>query len=229
MGRIAALLLLAGCGGGGGDGGSAERNIDSAAQERAEAIVLQLNDLPDGWRADERDEDDESDREFRRCLGADYSDLTITGEASSPNFVMGEATQVSSEVVILASEDEANEALAALEEGLQTEGLDDCFRDVLAEAADEDEEEFEIGDVQVGELSFTPPDVADARAWQIAIPVEAAPGSEGAGLSITAYADMIVLREGEAIATVTTFDVFSAFDSALRDELLETVADRMSE
>ena len=38
---------------------------------------------------------------------------------------------------------------------------------------------------------------------------------------------MIVLREGDAIATVTTFDVLTAFDSALRDELLETVADRM--
>jgi len=224
---LSLLVLSAGCGGGSGsDGGSAERSIDSAAQERAEAIVLQLDDLPDGWRADERVEDDESDREFRRCLGADYSDLTIMGEASSPHFAMGEVTQVSSEVVIFASEEEAAEALAALEEGFRAEEVDDCFRDLLADAAGED---FEIADVQVGELSFTRPDVADASAWQIAIDVEGAPGSEGAGLSATVYIDMVVLQEGDANATVATLDVLTPLDSALRDELVETVAGRLSE
>jgi hypothetical protein len=52
---------------------------------------------------------------------------------------------------------------------------------------------------------------------------------EGEGLSATVYLDLVYLREGDVLASVQTSDVLSAFDSDLRDQLLEGVASRMAE
>ena len=67
------------------------------------------------------------------------------------------------------------------------------MRDLVAGELSED---FDVADVDAGELSFTPPDVEEARAWQIAIRVEGAAGGESEGASATAYIDLIFLREG---------------------------------
>ena len=222
---LSLLLALASCGGGGDEDGSgaAERKIDSDAQERAEEIVLKLDDFPEGWRADASDE--EHDTHFRHCVGADFSDSAITDEAFSPAFVMGESATVGSDATVFENEAEASSALDVLEEDLRSDDFDSCVRDQIGENAEQ--EGLEIGEIQVGELRIDPPDVEDVRAWQIAIPVNGTPGSENAGLSVTAYVDFVMLREEEAVAMVYTGDVFTAFDPTLRGDLLDTVADRL--
>ena len=85
--------------------------------------------------------------------------------------------------------------------------------------------EFDFGELEMGPLSFTPPaGVDEARAWQIAIPIE---GVSGTGLAVTLYADMVALREGDAIVLVQAFDLSRPFDPELRDQFLTTIGGRL--
>jgi hypothetical protein len=223
------LAFATACGGGDDDGGGegeAERSIAADAQEHAEAAVLQLSDFPDGWRATAAEEEDEAgDDEFRECIGADYSAFTITGEASSDDFSMGESAEASSQSAVFDSEDAAAEAFEAFSAGMESESMNECMQKFIEEGAETDVE-VEIGDVELGELSFTPPaESDDAHAWQLAIPFEITSGA-GAGLSPTVYLDMVALRERNTIALVQAIDVLTPFDSELRDQLVAAVADR---
>jgi hypothetical protein len=103
--------------------------------------------------------------------------------------------------------------------------VEDCISDLVksAIAAADSQEDYEIGEIDVGELSFTPPDTEEERAWQIAIPVQTQ------GVSAAIYLELAVLREGDAVALVRTEDASDPFDPALRDDLLATIAARMSE
>jgi hypothetical protein len=111
--------------------------------------------------------------------------------------------------------------------GMGGGAAEDCFQDVVEEAL-RGEEGFKLGEVDVGELSFTPPDVDEAKAWQIVIPVEITSGA-GEGFSPDVYIEQVMLREGDTVASVTTQDVLTEFDEELRNQLVQTVAGRMSE
>ena len=63
----------------------------------------------------------------------------------------------------------------------------------------------------------------------MAVTVEGKPGTDAAGVSVDAYLDFVLLREGAATAAVTTQDVVTPFDPALRDELIAAVAKRLTE
>ena len=127
-------LLASGCGGSDdGDGGdadsgatgderSATRDIRAEAQRRAEAIVLQLSDFPTGWRASAHESGPDTANEFYECLGADYSRFTITGDADSQDFAMGESTHVESGVRVYETERDAEGAFAEGAEGLGSTG-----------------------------------------------------------------------------------------------------------
>jgi hypothetical protein len=224
-------LIASSCGGDGnesGGGTASKRAIETEAQERAEAIVLKLADFPDGWRAS-APEDEGGGDDFRNCIGLDYSALTVTGEAESDDFAMGEATEVQSEALVYASDAEAETALDEFSDGLGSTAVEDCVKDLYEDAL-EGEEDVKVGEIDVGELSFTPPpDLDEASAWQVAVPLEG-PSNLGAGeVSITVYLDLIHLREGDTLVYVSTQDTVTPFDSDLRDDLLEAVASRMSE
>jgi hypothetical protein len=222
-----ALLALAGCGGGDGDTDArrAQRAIEPAAQERAEAALLKLSDLPDGWRADTPDEDQTGQDAFYRCVDIDFSALTITGEAASKDFTKGENTEVSSGATVFASDAEAEQALEEFATGMTGEKTNECFRDVMEKRVGG---RFEIGDVKFGELSFTPPpDLDEASAWELSVPIEVI-APEGEGSSVTAYLDLVYLRKGDTLGAVEASDVVTPFDSQLRDELVELVAQRLS-
>ena len=221
------VVWAAACGGGDDDEGSAgaaERSIEADAQEHAEAAVLQLSDFPDGWRATPPEED-EDNGEFRECLGVDFSTFTITGEADSDDFSMGQAAEVSSEATVFASVDEAAAAYAAFVDEMGSESLIECIQPLVEEDAEGDAD-VEYGDFEIGELSFTPPAGSDeAGAWQIAIPAEVTSG-EGAGLTVTAYLDIVSVREEDTVVLVGAIDVQTPFDPELRDQLVTALAGR---
>jgi hypothetical protein len=218
------LVLTAACGGGGdGGGGEAERAIEDSAQARAEGVVLRLSDFPDGWRASSGEEEDDRADEFRECIGVDYSTVTIIGEAQSDDFAQDSA-EASSDVAVFETEAEATASFEELVGGMESEAVNECLQDFLEESVDPD---VEVENVDLGELSFTPPSgVDDSRAWQLAIE---ASSSEAEGLSATVYFDIIDLRAGDVVARVQVIDVLSPFDSDLRDELVAAVAGRMTE
>ena len=129
--------------------------------------------------------------------------------------------------MIFKSDQQAEDGMSEFTEGMSGSGAEDCFQD-LVEKALKGEKGFKLGEIDVGELSFTPPDVDEAKAWQIVVPVEITSGV-GEGLSANAYLERVLLREGDTVASVTTEDVLTEFDPELRNQLVQTVADRMSE
>jgi hypothetical protein len=225
-------LALSACGGDGNDndggGSQLKRAIEPAGQERAESMLLTLSDFPDGWRANERaEEDEEADNAFRECVGADFSAFTVIGDAQSDGFATGETATASSEAQVFESEQMAAEAVADFAGALDGEEADACMTNWLGKFEDED---VEITRAEVGELSFTPPPgVDDATAWQVDVTIEGKAGSQAEGLSVSAYVDIVQLRNGDATAEVTTSDIATPFDPELRDELVAAVAGHMSE
>jgi hypothetical protein len=200
--------------------------IEPAAQQRAESIVLTLSDFPDGWRAEADTAEDEDDQEaFNECVGADYSAFTIIGEAQSDDFWTGEAV-VSASVAVFESEQMTAQAFAERAAGFEGEEADTCIPELFGEPPGE----AELTSAEVGELSFTPPAGVDtADAWQVAVTIDGMAGSQDEGLSVTAYGDQVMLRNGDTITTVTTTDIATPFDPELRDELVAAVAARMAE
>ena len=96
---VALVTLITACGGGGGSGSdstSSKRAIQTETQQRAEAMLLLLSNLPDGWRASPS-KDTGSGEKLRKCIGTDYSALTITGEASSKDFAYEDSAELLTE------------------------------------------------------------------------------------------------------------------------------------
>jgi hypothetical protein len=221
---VTGALIAVGCGGDDDSDESAGRDIDEAAQMKAESMLLELSDFPAGWRASAPEETEEAD-DFRECAGTDFSGLTITGEAEADEFAKGEA-EVTSRAIIFTSEKEAEEAVDTVAKTQTTTTAEDCLGDALSglierQADTQADAKIEVGDIDIGEIIVKPPAVEDARAWQIAVPVEVK------GLSPTLYIELVVLREGDAVATVTTQDTLDPFPAAQRDDLVEVVAQRM--
>ena len=240
--RVGLVLVLftgvSACGGGDGDesssGGSSSNGassveIDAAAQERAKAVVLQLSDFPTGWRASApEDEDEGGAAKLRECIGVDYSELTRTGEADSQDFAKSQAEAFST-AAVFADEAQASAWMDEYTSGMTSSGVEDCFQETIEESVSESGESgFKLGEVDVGQLSFTSPaNVDEASAWQLAVPVEITSGA-GKGLSPNVYIEFVVLREGDTAAVVQTEDVLTEFDPQLREQLVAAVAGRMT-
>ena len=234
------LLVAPGACGGDDDEGDATASkiaIEPEVQRRAESINLTLADFPDGWRVSAPESDDDTGREvFNECISVDDPGLTRTGDAESQDFFAqgGQAEQASSAVVIFDDEQQAEDAMSKYSEGFGGSAAEDCFQDVnerAASAEGDNEGFFEVvkfGEVDIGELSFTPPDVDEAQAWQIVIPLESTSGA-GEGQKLNFYLDLVLLREGDTTARLLTQEVVTKFDRDLRDKLTQTLADRMTQ
>lgn len=228
-----ALVLLTGvsaCSSGDGDeeenGTGTTLKIEPAAQERADAALLQLSDFPDGWRGSAADPDDDRGEDFRKCIGVDYSGLTRTGEADSQAFAKDQA-QASSSSTVFADADQAESWMAKLTEAMNGSAAEDCFQELIEKAV-RGESGFKLGEVDLGQLSFTPPaGVDEAFAWQVKVPVEITSGAVK-GMTPDIYTEVVYLRSGDMAATVQTEDVLSAFDPELRADLVAAVAGRMT-
>lgn len=235
--RIAAAVLgvvvAAGtaCGGNGnGDRTAAGSAIEPEAQKRAESVVLTLSDFPTGWRAS-APEEEEGGEELRKCIGIDYSGLTRIGDADSKDFAMGESTEASSQASVFENERQAEDWMKEYSKGMNSNTVEDCFQDIVEANVRKEstgKDTFKLGDVDVGQLSFTSPDVDEAAAWQVVIPVEVTEGI-GKGLSPSVYVEFVILREGDTVASVETQDVLTEFDPELRGKLVQAVAGRMSD
>jgi hypothetical protein len=228
---VCVLAVATACGGNdNGDDTASGRAIEPEAQQRAESINLTLADFPDGWRVAAPESDDDTGREvFNECIGGYYSGLTRIGDAESKDFFAeaGGARQASSAVVILDDKQQAQDAMSKYSEGFGGSAAEDCFQAVLERDALERFEGFKLGEVGIGELSFTPPDIDEAQAWQIVIPLEATAGA-GDGLP-SLYLELVLLREGDTTARLLTQHLVQEVDRELRDKLVRAVAGRMTE
>jgi hypothetical protein len=227
---VVASAVLLGCGGGDGSDETStasrepQRSIDPQQQQRAEALVLELTDLPPGWRASDPDERDDADLD--ECSAVDLSRFTKVGDADSQDFSMGDNSEISSKVSIYATNEEAKEVLDLGAGVLTDQSQAECFGDSFEEELqnDPDTDQFEVGDAEVGELSFTPPTgVEESRAFQVVLPVEA----EGASVDVVLEA--VVLRQGNALVTLLTVGADDPLNPSVRDALAQVLAGKMVE
>lgn len=227
---VVVLTVGSACGGNGSDETASARAIEPEAEQRAESINLTLADFPDGWRVAAPESDDDTGREvFNECIGVDDSGLTRIGDAESQDFFAqgGQAEQASSAVVIFDDEQQAGDAMSKYSEDFGGSAAEDCFQDVIERAVNEGFEGFKLGEADIGELSFTPPDVDEAQAWQIVIPLESTSGA-GEGLP-NFHLELVLLREGDTTARLLTQHLLTEFDRDLHDKLIQTLADRMTQ
>jgi hypothetical protein len=220
---VGLVAVTAGCGDGGSDTRAAKHAIKPNNQRQAKAINLRLSDFPDGWRASSRTDDTAAQKKFRKCLGIDMSKITVTGDASSKDFAKGDNATADSDAWITETVSQARDSLTQLARGLSSTGTKDCVRDAIGSTPG-----YQVGEIDVGELKTTsPPEVDETRAWEVVIPVEVTSGTDN-GLSVSVYVDLVYLRKGNILASVSTSDVLSPLDDALRAHLVRTVAQRMS-
>jgi hypothetical protein len=216
---------------------TANRAIEPGAQERAGRIGLRVSDFPDFWRASSRAE--KGNDELRRCLGIDYSDLTLTGYVASDEFALADGTKVTSVVRTYATEAEAVKAFTrhwrrlvhALGIGsvrgrdrLWRTFADDCVRPLLPK-----DEDFH-SDIQVGWYQFDPyrPPADYFDSWRITVRVRGVSGA-AKGSSATAFVDLHIQQQGNTSAAIRTQRARRPFDPGVQEDLLQAVTERMSE
>lgn len=224
MTRIAAIgvsiiLLAAGCG---SDGDAQDIEADTAA---AEAALLVLADLPEGWSEapSTSTDDDEMDRRQAECLGAPGDELFDTeAKAETDTFSDGAGGQIEQVVALMPTADDAVDTLAGFEDEdaapCLTEAFNDRFRSVVEDSGD-------LGEASLGEITVAPLEVADAgdetHAFRIEIPITLGDAS------LTVTADLVAVRVGRSLAGLTFTSETGATPVALIDEITGITAERL--
>jgi len=139
-------------------------------------MVLQRSDFPkeEGWEAS-KSRGGPGREVFRKCIGADYSGLTIIGQADSKTFTIGPNLGASSSATVFRNEGQAEDAVQEYTGGLESAAAEHCFSDPFQKQL---KKGWEVGDVSVSRLSLTvPSNVADVRAWHVTVPIKETSGS----------------------------------------------------
>jgi hypothetical protein len=232
--RVAVALLAlavaagAGCGGGSSDTGAAKRTINADSQRRAKSMLLRLSDFPEGWRASAPDPVDKGGQaNLRKCVGVDFFPQNVTGKATSPDFATGQTTDASSGATIVGSPAQAQDSFEQAAAVMSGPKVRDCvtklFQGLFQGSAD-----YRVGEVEVAELRITAPEnVEKAMGWQFAVLLVVTSGASK-GSPVIAYIDLVTLLNNDALALVSTLDSPTPFDPMLRDQLVKTVAARMT-
>jgi hypothetical protein len=197
-----------------------ERDLE-ADQEIADGAVLTIDDVPDGFAEEPEDDEDSDDAEFDQsfadCLGITVAELNDDDDEpqASTTFETAAGAEVSSDVIMHATEDEVTEDLDMVKDP----ATQDCFADALNETFAADGE-VEIGDITIEELAVE--DLGeDAFGFGVGIPFAAESGER------VLYLDLVLIQQGRAGVSMgfTSFD--APFDAELGFELAATVVDRV--
>ncbi|HEX9994578.1 MAG TPA: hypothetical protein VGB14_16735 [Acidimicrobiales bacterium] len=189
---VLAVGLLGGCGG---------DDVDPAEdRERAEAAVLTLEDLPDGFVEAEPDEDAENDR-AEACLEASGQDVTAdevdearTAEVTR-EFDAEQGANVQAEISVFDDED----VPAALIEVLGDDEALQCLVDALRDEGLGEDEALTVEGVAVGEAPAIAGDVGDQRgAARLEVAI-----AHSSGQRFEFVSDLYAVRVDRAVATLT--------------------------
>lgn len=199
--------------------GAAGATDAAGDQAIAEEAVLQLSDFGPGWRADEAEEE-EDEGDIDECEGFEkFADDEIPS-ADSKTFVRDEA-EVESSVAVVATEAEAEEFMRLL----VSDSTATCLRRVLQEAVEEGlvkdpdlSAQFDGVSAELGALSVDPyGDEAAGYQAQLTFEGEA---------ELDLFFDLVIVRQGRALALFSFFDVFAPFADD-RAPLVGAVVDRL--
>lgn len=208
---LALALVVSGFAAATAAAGKPVHSYTKADQHLAGEVVFHLGDFPTGWRS----QIDTSKNGSPACFNPNLSDLTLTGEASSHEYVHGDATFAEALAVVFKSHAMALSAFKRL----AVENLIQCFSSYIKQQSSSN---TKIKNVSSGRLNF--PHLGDrSAAYQIAIELESH------GLSPTAYVDPVFIERGRVLSLLLFFDVLSPFSEPLEERLSRAVAQRMKE
>lgn len=220
---LLSAVLLAGCGDG-DDEASGTRTDDSASEQageqaRAEAAVLALADLPAGWRAqaeEDRPDHDTTWQALADCLEIEDPSQAAVAAATSPTFVSGVATQVTSSVAYLGSEEQV-QAVAAAYTGEQSLA---CASEALASDVERNAPPGgTVSEVQVAAFEF--PDMEDAVAAYRAMA-----RIDLGEVTVPIVMDVVTIFDGRAMSRMVFLNPGEPFPEELQRSLTEKVVGR---
>jgi hypothetical protein len=99
---------------------------------------------------------------LRKCIGADYSRMTIIGQAASKSFTIGRNLGASSSATVFENEPQAQAAVMEFAAGVESAAAKHCISEPLKKNL---KNGAEIVDVTISRLGLTAPaDVAEEKA-----------------------------------------------------------------
>ena len=212
---IALSLVATSCGG----TSSADATRGSEHSD-ASSMLLVRGDFPSGWKALADEQYAAAEKRFRECITPATSALTVIGGAD--RIFYSKNGSASSGGTVFGSAEQASDALRGIKDNVER-----CYGELFARnlvIEGHDPSSPSVGKVRARELdAAAQPDIDETIEWQIATPVTLAPG-----LTVNNNTDLVTLRDGDAIAIVTTDNGVAPFDAGLRDQLLEKLARRLS-
>lgn len=203
LAALLALALLAGASTALASRGDPEKRLVPADQTRAKAMLVRKSDLGPGFQPSKS-----TSRDDPYCRALDESDLTLTGEANSPNFAAG-AVFVSSGAEVYETRDDAN---ASWRRGTSAAG-ERCVRGTFREG-------FARQGVQL--VSFRR--LSFPRLAERSIAYRAIATSSG----VRVYVDVVVLLRSRAQAAVFMGAAPSPVPRSDEVQLATVVAGRMA-
>lgn len=237
------LALLAACGGDDEEAGIPAEAADEPAAfteadalQAAEASLLTLDDFPAGWTSTPPDADDDDDFEPEGlppdcalifAQGEDTDDDTVA-EAVSDDFVGLNEEEVSSEVSVIKSARLAEFQFELMQgffdacSGPMEEAFQAMFEEEMAadQAAGDEPIDVILNDFKFREQSF--PDYGDdTLAMEIAFSMQAS------FIAFDLEVDIIVVRVGPMMGTVTFGSFLEPVDPAKEEDLVRLLVDRM--
>ena len=199
---LVALLALVGSSAALAARGDPQKRILPADQARARAMLLRPADLP-GFRTSPSG----GDRPTPYCRALDESDLTLTGDAQSPDFATGFIV-VGSVAQVYATTADSD---ASWRRGTSAAGQR-CLRDVLAS---------ELGRAGVQVVSYRP--LSFPRLVEKSVAYRAVLSAQNVRLTV----DLVALKQGRAQATLLFGSGLTAFERLAEIRLARVVAARM--
>lgn len=205
---MVALALVVGTGTALGARGDPQKELTPADNARARSMLLKKSDLAPGFKGNPASSADDPDF---YCKALDESDLTLTGDAESPNFERGLVYVASTAQVYKTVAD----ASASWRRGTSTAG-ERCARDILRRG-------FATQGIRLESfrrVSF--PKIADrTAAWRIDL------SAKSQGMTVPLAMDLVALMHARAHVTV----LFVGLEAIPRSEqlpLVRLVAQRMA-
>ncbi|MBX5461651.1 MAG: hypothetical protein IRZ28_11245 [Steroidobacteraceae bacterium] len=220
---LAGLVVLCGCGGSdrtpaleppAPPTATAAAATSGGARADVERALLTLDDLPDGWAAQDHDVEVAGEDSILGCPGLD----TLEQPARTDRFDDPDGDDMVFQVAgVFASREAAESAIRAFAaEEARACVADRVGRQVRANA---DGTDVEVGEASTARLKS--PAVGDATAgMQVTVPLRAA------GREMLARFDLVTVRVGRAVSVVV-FTGVPSFDAELRSELLQVVGQRL--
>ncbi|MEO5679392.1 MAG: hypothetical protein ABIS47_06965, partial [Acidimicrobiales bacterium] len=235
----AAAILLAGCGGGAADKGAAGTTAssgpppspatssapastsppaaDPAQEAKAQAAVIQLTDLPSGWKVQADDSGLQLERlwqELTGCLGV-QSQGRASAVATSPTFLRGIGTQARSTVEYLPAP--ASQAVVTALGGPKLQG---CATEAFQADVKRSSPQGGVpGPVTVAALPFSKLG-STTLAWRATAVIDLD------GLKIPINQDLVVVVKGESLSRIAFLSPGEPFPSDLQRSLAEKVVNR---